>query len=240
MTTDKALLVRDDSKLSVAFTVEAIVLQQAALASAGLIGRVSSAEEQELAVNAQMELTRVSKLVEASRKQAKEPVIIYGRAIDDAAKEFVKEIKEEEVRIVTLVSNFQALEMAKVRAAQAAENERLLAVERERAAALAAATSHDDFDNINSEFNQRIADEAKAPIAPARVEGQSVVEAWDFEVLDVWALAAAHPTCVKPPEPRRNEIKALLDSGVKVTGIKAWKAVKAGVRLAREPKAITV
>ncbi len=229
----KQLLVRDDSKLTIALAPDAIALREESLACAGLIGRVASAEDQQEAVNAQKALVGFRNAVESSRKLAKQPVLDYGRSIDEAARQAVAEVAAEELRITKLVADFQALEMAKVRAREAAENERLLAIERERQAALAEAVNHDDLDRVNGEFDARVADEAPAPMTPARVEGQIVREEICFEVLDVWALAAAHPQCVKPPEPKRLEIKALLDSGIKVTGVRAWKEVKAGVRVGR-------
>lgn len=227
----QALMVRDDSRLTVTFSPEAQAMQNKALELAALCGKVTCAEEQQEAVDAQKELTRVLRLVETDRKAVKEPVLTYGRAIDDAAKKFVAELKEEETRIVMLISNFQALEMAKVRAAQAAENERLSKLEQERQAALAQAKSHDELDKVNAEFDTKQQDERPAPVAPIRVKGQSVREEWDFEILDVWALAKAYPNCVKAPEPRRLEIKSLLDVGIKLPGVKAWKAMKSGVRL---------
>ena len=224
------LIARNDAGLSVAVTVEAWGKHNAALEVAALIGRVSCAEEQQSAVDAQKHLATLLKEAETSRKAVKEPVLIYGRAIDDAAKKFSDELRQEELRITRLISDFQALEMAKVRAAQAVENERLAALERERQLALKEAKSHEHLDAINAEFDTRTRDEAKPPVAPVRAEGQVVREEWQFEVTDVWALAAKHPECVKAPEPRRLEIKALLDAGVKVTGVKAWKGVTSAVR----------
>jgi hypothetical protein len=226
-----ALLARNDSSLSVSFTPEALALQAAALESAALVGRVSSADEQLAAVEAQKQLAGVLKAVEASRVDAKAPVIVYGRTIDEAAKGFSSELLAEQLRLSKLVADFQALEMAKVRAAQAAENKRLADLERERQRALAEAKSHEQLDAVNSEFDQRTRDEAPPPVAPVRAEGQIVKEEWQFEIQDVWALARAHPNCVKAPEPRRLEIKSLLDSGVKVVGVRAWKETKSTVRV---------
>lgn len=239
MNPKKDLLVRDDSKLTVALSVEAIALRENALAAAGLIGRVSCAEEQQEAVDAQKALVAYRNAVESSRRLAKEPVLAYGRTIDDAAKRAVAEVAAEEIRITRLVADFQALELAKVRAREAAENERLRAIERERQAAIAEVKTHEELDRVNGEFDSRVADEAPAPMTPPRVEGQIVREEWNFEIVDVWALAHSHPACVNPPEPKRSEIKSLLDSGVKVVGVRAWKEVKAGVRVGKS-NALTI
>lgn len=227
--TQAALILRNDATLGVSVSAEAAKLKEDALAVAGIIARVSCAEEQLAAVEAQKKLVALRRLTEESRKQAKEPVLLYGRRIDDLAKKFMDELSTEELRITKLIADFQALEMAKVRAAQAAENERLEQLERERQKALAEAKSHQQMEAVQEEFNQKAAEAVVAPIVPARVEGQIIAEIWEFEITDVWALAKAHPDCVKAPEVYRSKVKALLDANIKPVGVKAWRAVKASV-----------
>lgn len=224
-----ALIVRDDSKLSIAFTDSALALKQSALERAALIGKVDSALTQEDAVRAQKELANVLTLVEKARKEAKEPILDAGRALDATAAAFVQEAKDEQFRISLLVANFQQLEQARIRAAQQAENERLAALEREKAKEIMQAKSHDDVDKIQARYNERAAVEApKEPIAPIRANGQRVREDWDIQVTDIWALVRAHPVCCSI-EPRLSEIRNLLDAGVKVAGVTAKRVVKAGV-----------
>ena len=229
------LIARDDSRLAVMLTNEADELKAAALECAGLIGRVSNAAEQELAVAAQKELHRVLSLTEAARKAVKEPVLDYGRKIDDTAKKFIAELKEEEIRIARLVGNFQTLELAKARAAEAARLKELADVERRRQEELSRATSHDEYDAIQERANEEA---ASVPVVThVKVAGQVVKEDWEIDVSDIWALARAHPMCVKI-EPRRSEIKQLLDAGITPAGVKARKVVVSGVRLGRELAAI--
>lgn len=236
----RALMVRDND-LVISFIPEAVAMKEAALEVAALIGRVACAEEQQAAVDAQKKLHAFLKLVETSRLMLKQPLLEACRAVDEAPKQFRMEVAAEELRIVELIESFQALEMAKVRAAQAAENTRLTALERERSAALAAVVTHEEADRVQEEFNQRAASEAPEPITPVRAEGQIVKEDWDFEIRDVWALAKAHPECVKAPEPYRSKIKALLDAGIAVVGVKAWRTVNASVTTAtKREKAITI
>ena len=90
---DTALLVRDDSALSVVITAHAGELKTNALESASLIRKVETATQQELAVSVQSEIKALLKLVEDSRTEAKAPILDYGRAIDTAAKNFVAELK---------------------------------------------------------------------------------------------------------------------------------------------------
>lgn len=129
---NQALIVRNDTSLTIAFTESALALKQSALERAALIGKVDNAETQESAVVAQKELANVLTLVERARKQAKEPVLDFGRAIDATAAEFVQEAKEEQMRLAQLVADFQQLEAARIRAAEQARlaEQRRLEMER--------------------------------------------------------------------------------------------------------------
>jgi len=237
---EQALVVRNDAVRRFSFTPAAFELKENALVKGALVGKVSNADEQKDAVAAQIEVAKVLKLAESARKTAKEPILDFGRMIDDEAKKFVKELKEEEMRLGRIVADYEQLEQARIRAAQQAENQRLLEIERQRAAEMAKANSHDDLDKIAEKFDQKVKEDAPLPqtIKPTRAEGQNIREDWDFEVTDIWALARAHPMCVSI-EPRRTEVKALLIAGMKVTGVRAWKVTKAGVRV-KTPNAIEV
>jgi len=238
---NQALIRRDDANLKIDFTAAAVELKNRALEAAALVGKVNDAASQESAVSAQRDIANVLNLAEKARKACKEPVIDFGRRIDDTAKGFVQELKEEQFRIAQLVADFQQLEQARVRAAQQAENERLLAIEREKARELQKAQSHEEMEKIQEKFDARARFEApQEPIQPVRATGQRVVEQWSIVVTDIWLLARAHPGCVKI-EPRLTEIKTLLDAGMKVPGVNATREIKAGVTAGRPtPKAIDV
>lgn len=227
MSADTALMVRDDARMAVQFTPAAIELRDNALATSALVGKVTNADEQVIAVGAQALLHSVTSAVEKARKECKEPAIEFGRRIDGAAKKFVAEIKDEETRIAALVGSFQQLEQARVRAEEAARNEKLLALEREKAQAMAKATSHEAMDAIAEHYNAKAADIPVA--APARVEGQRVVQDWEIVVTDAWLLARAHPACVEIV-PRILEIKNLLKAGVKPAGVQATPISRSSVR----------
>lgn len=234
---EQSIMVRDDSKLAISFTPAAESLKSTALESAALIGKVTNADEQLSAVEAAKQITSTLKLAEDARKAVKEPILNYGRAIDDAANKFTTELKDEQMRINRLIGDFQQLEHAKIRAAQQAENDRLSALERERFKAAAQATSHDELDRINKEHGDKV-EAAKVPLVmPTRVEGQIVREEWEVQVSDIWLLAKAHPACVKI-EPRLSEIKSLLNAGIKVAGVNATKKTTATVRAGRPQAAI--
>jgi putative N-acetylmannosamine-6-phosphate epimerase len=235
---DQAMIVRDDAKLLVAYTQSAVALRDAALAGSALVGKVSNADENAAAVAAQTELQRVRSLAEKARTACKAPVIDFGRRIDNAAKEFWKELEPELLRVATLIGDFQALEAMKLREAEKLRQAELNRIEKERAEALAKAKSHDEADAIQEHFAEKARLEAPAP-EPVRAEGQIVRTDWEITVTNPFELAKYHPHCVKI-EPRLSEIKQLLNEGITVKGITATKVTKSGVRVGPAPKVIDV
>lgn len=232
---EQALIVRDDTSLSVVISSEAQTLKTTALESASLVLKVANAAQQTNAVAALTEIKRVLKLVEESRQSAKAPILDFGRLIDSTSKTFVDPLKAEELRINKLVGDFQALEAARIRDAEAARNRELQEIERQKFEAMSKAESHEEREAIQ----ERACEEAKAlpVVAPVRAAGQVVSEDWEIVLTDIWLLARSHPSCVKI-EPMTREIKALLNAGVKVAGVNAKRVTKSGVRLQREPVAI--
>lgn len=237
--TEAAIITRDDAKLAVSFTPQAVQLRDSALEVAALVGKVTNSSEQEDAVRAQTELQRILQLAEKARKAAKEPVLTFGRRIDDAAKEFIAELNSEMTRVSGLVASFQHLEQARLRAAENARLAEISKLEKEKHEALAKATSHDQMDAIQEHFNNRAAVEAAPPAPPPRAENQVVKSDWEVIITNPYDLAKYHPNCVTI-EPKLSEIKQLLNNGVTVAGVKAEKVTKASVRIGRQPKALNV
>ncbi len=224
------LLARDDARMAVSYTALAMDLKAYALERCALIGRVTNAAEQTEAVEAQKALRGIIKQTEDNRVEMKKPVLDYGRRIDDAAKLFVEELRMEEIRIATLVGNFQTAELARARAAEAAERSRLTALEKERQLALAASATHEQRDEVNTKFDQEATVAVVAPVIPTKVEGQTVREDWEIEVTDIHALYRSHPRFVKLT-PLMMEIRTALDAGVTPPGVRAKRVVKSGVRV---------
>ena len=125
-------MVRDDAKLAITFTPGALELKESALASSFLVGRVTTPDEQDVAVAAQKELRQILKLCEDARTEAKAPVLEFGREIDAAAKKFKSALVEDDLRIGHLIADFQALEAAKVRAAEAVRQWEIHKLDQER------------------------------------------------------------------------------------------------------------
>lgn len=232
---DSAIILLDRSANAVSFGDAALRLKEGALTCAALIGKVTSASEHESAVQAQLEIRKVLKAVEDAEEAVKKPLNELRRNVIDQARTFAKELQDELHRVDHLVADYQALEIAKSKAAQAALNTELTSVEKARQLALSGAQTHDERDAINSLFDvQAMQTQEAMPVTqPPRVEGQRVGEDWEVTVSDIWLLARAHPSCVKL-EPRISEIKALLNAGVTVAGVKATKTTKASVRLTKE------
>lgn len=236
----QALIRRDDAALSIDFTPAAVALKDDALNSAANVWKVNDAATQEAAVQAQQKIADALGLVEKARIACKAPLLEFGRLIDAKARQFCDDLREERNRISSLVGDFQQLEQERVRRAQQAENERLSALEREKAAALAQASSHEELDKVQQQFDARAQQEAPAePIAPVRAEGQRVQEEWEVTITDIHLLYRHHPNCVKL-EALTGEIKALLKAGTVPKGVTAKKVIKAGVSRARLPGIIDI
>lgn len=232
-----ALMVRNDQDSSASFTAEAEALKNNILAGAASIKAVSDVPSQECAVKAQIEIRRCLTAVEDARVACKAPFIETGRAIDGKAKAFRMELEKEELRIARLIGDFQALTIAKVRAAETARKLELEKLEEARQVAISKAESHEEIENINADFCDQSA--TFPNVAAPKVSGQIVCEEWNIIVTDVLALAKAYPSCVKI-EPCLREIKCLLDMGIKVPGISANNVVVSRVRVAPQMKTIEV
>lgn len=211
-------------------------MREKALTVARAISIVSNGDDQKQAVEAQYVVADILKLAKTAWEEAKRPLIDYRRKMDDCAKEFIGGLEQEEVRLARAVGDFQAVELAKQRAAQQVENERLLLLEQQRAAEMAQATSVEQMDEIAQTYCDRAKAEIPVVPMPRREQGQQVREDWVIEVTDIWLLARAHPACVKI-EPRVQQIKELLNAGVTVAGVRSRREVNAMVR---GPKVIDV
>ena len=111
MTTDIALIAASRADLP-AFSLTKFAEQaiEAALQTGALIGKVTTSDENILAVRAQVELKRVLSTFERARKEAKEPILDDGRRVDQMVAGAVKPVAAEFDRISRLVSVFQEAE----------------------------------------------------------------------------------------------------------------------------------
>lgn len=237
MSSDIVLFDCDNSSLTVSAVSEAGAIRAAALERAALIGKVTNPEEQSQAVEAQKAIKRVLKLAEDSRKLIKEPILDFGRKIDDTAKKFSEDLKAEDLRLAKIVGDYQQVEAARLKAAEALRIQELNDIERRRQEAITNASTVDEIDEIAARANEEAA--AVPMVQSVKADGQIVKSDWEIIVSDAWLLASAHRTCVEIT-PRLREIKTLLDAGVNVAGVVAKRITKSTVRVGRQPLAITV
>lgn len=227
---DSALIVHDDKGLAVSFTTEANELRWVALESAKAIDAVTDARTQQHAVAAQGGLQALLNQVEKARVACKAPVVEFGKKIDGAAKTFRTELEAELLRISRAIGDFQTLEQAKVRAAEAAARLEQDRLERERQEAIAKVQSHDELDAINEDFNQQAQTVVRAIPQPVRAEGQIVRPSWEITRINEMQLARARPDLVRKIEFDMRAIKEELGRGVKLAGVEAREVINSGVR----------
>ena len=158
-----------------------------ALQSSALIGKVTTADDNTLAVRAQVELKSVLSTFEKARKAVKEPFLQAGRELDYKVAEAQKPVQQEWDRISRLVSEFQEKErVAKLEQErrQRAEIER---IEAEKQAELRRLEVLEATGKVSAE---QAAQSARAieelaqvrtaqhsqPVETARAEGQRVIK----------------------------------------------------------------
>jgi hypothetical protein len=228
--TDQPIIAVDYGRGLVSFTEAAVALKTQALENVALIAKVSNAEQQEIAVAGQRDLRTVIKLVEDARKACKAPIIAIGKKIDAVEDAFSAELKREEMRVAKLVGDFQQLEIAKQKAAEAARKVELDAIEAERQRKLSTASSMDEADAIQKEFNDAAA--ALPAVEISKAEGQIVKEEWVIDSIREFELMRARPDLVRKVEFDMVALKAALSAG-KLPGVTAHKVVKSSVRAGR-------
>lgn len=238
-----ALIIRNDSALTASPSESARQLISNALDKGALIGQVESPDDNEKAALAQKEMKAILSDFEKARKEAKAPVLDYGRKIDNILRREIEEVENEYARIGQLVAQFLLAERRRVAAQMQLEQDRMSKLEAEKMAALAQEKSPAKQEAIMEHFSLKAAAEAPV-IAPQRVSGQRLVEQWQITLtnpieLAKWALVSGNWGCIKIT-PMMTELKAVLDIGATVPGIKAEKIAVAGMSSSRQPSAIGV
>ena len=229
----RALMIRDDSHLSVTLTAEAEELKSKALALAAVVPEViTTPEEQEVAVQAQIAIQEARKECENTRQLCKQPVLEFGRRIDALAKSYCAPLDEAMEQVSAPLRDFQAAEDARKRAAEALQLAELTKLERKRQQELAAATTIEKIDEIQHRINDEVR-AASVPIeAPPKAKGQCVGWDWEIVVPNPHLLAKERPDCVRI-EPDLRAIKDLLNAGVEIRSIQAKRVLNSTVRTGR-------
>lgn len=131
---DQSLIIIDYGKREVSFTDRADEAERLALRRSVLIGSVDNADQQNVAVEAQREISAAIKLFESAYRACKDPLWELCKKLDNLFRSKKAELEGEQMRLAKLVGDFQALEQAKVRAAEAARKLEEERIERERLA----------------------------------------------------------------------------------------------------------
>ena len=217
---------------------EAKQLKELALDGAALIGKVTNGDENEKAANAQREIKRVQNLFEKDRKALKEPLLEAGRRLDSLVAKEVQDLDAEFGRLSALVAEFQLAEQRRVNEERRLQQAELDRIEREKQAALAAATTEKEKAQIVEVAAAKTYVESQ-PIQATRTEGQVIKTDWDIEMVNPYDLARLHPDCVEI-KPRLSVIKMHLNAGRELHGIKAKQITVATVRTSPLRTAIEV
>jgi len=229
------LITLDLAARSLAYTGAALTLRDDAMALSALVSTIETPEQNEAAVAAVAEQRRIEKLFESARVEAKKPALQECREIDKKSADFITPLTVEISRVGKLMGDYATLLEATKRDEELARRKDLEELERQKRAAMAESTTHDQRDAVQESYNQL----AAAVPTPAPIElpkGQSAREDWEIVSVDLHELYATAPHCVKM-EVNTVALKELLKRREgKVAGVVAKRITKVNVRPAREAR----
>lgn len=192
--------------VQVQFTDAAHQRADLAIQSCDLIAAVTDPDSNALAVSAQAQARDLIREVEKARKVAKEPVLELGRAIDGACEAFVSPLKKAELRVATLIGDYQQEQLEKQRAEQRRIAEEQARIERERLAEEARIRAEQEAaaraarEKLEAELKEardaKAAEEARARAAKAEADAAAKAEA-DRKRAEEQAAFSAE--CIRPP-----------------------------------------
>lgn len=234
MSAKELIPIRRDQQMQVDIDPSFIEARSELLAESSLCLTVEDDIQNSVAAEIQGRLAIMRRAVEKVRKALKDPLIKCGREIDAKAEEASSVILREETRIGRLCGDYLSLKAAKERALQAAARAAEDA-ERRKQEDLAKASSIEEHDRIRGEMLQakleaqkaKESAEVAAQSAPTP-SGQKAREDWELTFTDLYALARAHPGCVRIT-PLEGEIKRCLDLGATLAGVTAKRITKSVV-----------
>lgn len=208
--------------LVIQIATEAEEIKVEALITAKDVTSVDDGFEAQIAAQAQSTLRELIKNMEESRKLAKSPILEVGRNIDAISKDYIDDVKSEELRIAKLLGSFQKVERDKKLIAEREckiEEDQLL----ERAIEEALETG-DPFkiDETAQVKIARLRQEASAK--HDAVAGVKVRTTIKFEIEDEVVLKFHHPELFSPNE---SKIRAALKHTKTIPGILVWEETKA-------------
>lgn len=231
-------------------------LREEALQKTRKVNIVTDEHSQQQAIGAVAVAKGLMKSVEQSRKEVKAPLLEWGKQIDSVAVDFCSPLHAEVNRLETLIAAFQNQEAKRVEQENAERLKRQIAEQQEalriqkaqdNAARKAVEATTEKQRQIaiklQSELAQQQAEleiesaeaESNRIVEAPKAEGASVRKTYDFTVLDVAALYAAHPDCVKL-EPKKSAIRNLIEfkelkgGEIQIPGVKITEDMRVIVR----------
>lgn len=232
MTESSALILRNDAALTAEMTARAVALRDALLEKTAGIGVIKTPVHNANAAEIHKEIANFKRDVETARCAAKEQIIDYGRRIDQAAKDLLAPVLDEESRITAELGNYHTVELARKRAEEAKERKEQAEIEKRRQEQLALAATHDERDKVNARADEE-AKLAKPAVVAVPPKGQKVEEIWEYTINNPIVLACEHPELIRRVEFNDQKIRAALDILGKLPCVEARKVVAVGTRAER-------
>ena len=193
-------------------------MKKVALETAKPIISINDGFEAEIASRTQYHLRALIKGIEESRKMAKAPVLDIGRQIDGIAKDYIDEVKDEELRIAKLLGSFQKVERDKKIEAerQARIQEQKILVE----ATQDALETGQDIQQLDQSAQHKIvALRQEAAAKHEAVAGVKVRTTTKFEIVDEAETLKARPDLFSLDD---KKIRAALKITKTIPGLKVW------------------
>ena len=203
--------------VAIEIVAEAEQMKIEALMSSKGIGSVTDGFEATIAAKAQSALRNLIKGIEESRKVAKSPVLDIGREIDGIAKDYIDEVKDEELRIAKLLGAFQKVERDKK-----IEAERQARVEEQKILVKAtqdALETGQDIQQHDNAMQKIVALRQQAAAKHEAVAGVKVRTITKFEIVDEAKTFKARPDLFSLDD---KKIRAALKLTTTIPGLKVW------------------
>jgi len=213
--------------------------KRAALTAAGKIREITDFNSLDAAAKALGQVKGLIDVVEASRKLVKEPILKAGKQIDELAKSYSADLKEEAERLSAITGAYQEAEKRKTERIrqEAIEKERQLLEELNAYQAERIQKGGEgyeiaaDLDAMQGMTADKIA-ETRIKLSNAigpKPAGLSARENWKFEVTNIQTLYRSHPElCVISPN--NAAINAVIKNNQNLPGLRIWRETKAVVR----------
>jgi len=226
-----SLTLKGDTPI-VQVTDSAHQLRREILTESRQVVEVKNTFDQAVAAESLTNINKLTKEIEAARKDVKSPVLELGRDIDSAAKVFNAELVAESRRVGSLLSSYMEAERVKADQARrrAEEEQRKILAEQElkERKAMEAAKEDGKFierhEKIERETAERLRDSQQNQVVASapKPEGVSLRQTWKYEIIDIGELAKARPELVTY-EPNRGAINAIVKAGARnIPGVRIY------------------